>query len=117
MPAKRSRLTKGLAFGLGGAGVAAVAVGTVFGVQAIQKNNDAKAYCPDGGSGCNDQRGVTLTEDAQTAAKLANGLIIGGAALAAVGVVVYFYHPWDKAPQLALKSDGRGARVVLGGVF
>jgi len=117
MPAKRSGLTKGLAFGLGGAGVAAAAVGIVFGVQAIQKNNDAKDYCPDGGSACNDQRGVTLTEDAQTAAKLANGLIIGGAALAAVGVTLYFYHPWDKAPQLALKSNGRGAQVVLGGVF
>ena len=40
-----------------------------------------------------------------------------GRALAAAGVVLYFYHPWDKAPQLALKSEGRGAQVVLGGVF
>ena len=117
LPAERSTLTKALAFGLGGAGVVSAAVGIGFGVQAIHKNDDAKEYCPDGGSVCNDPRGVTLTEDAQTAAKLANGLIIGGAALAAAGVVLYFYHPWDKAPELALKSDGRGAQVVLGGVF
>jgi hypothetical protein len=117
LPAKRSALTKGLAFGIGGAGVVAAGVGIVFGVQAINKNNDAKDYCPGGGTRCNDRRGVSLTEDAQSAAKLANPLIIGGAVLAAAGVVLYFYHPWDKAPQLALKTRGDGAELVLGGVF
>jgi tetratricopeptide (TPR) repeat protein len=117
LPVERSALTKGLAFGIGGAGVAIAAAGIGFGVLAINKNNDAKDYCPGGGARCNEQRGVTLTEDAQTAAKLANGLIIGGAVLAAAGVVLYFYHPWDKAPQLALKTSDRGGQLVLGGVF
>jgi hypothetical protein len=117
LPAKRSPLTKGLAFGIGGAGVVAAGVGIAFGVQAIHKNDDAKEYCPGGGSRCFDKRGETLTDDAQTAATLANGLVIGGAVLAAAGVVLYFYHPWDKAPQLALKTHGGGAELVLGGVF
>lgn len=117
LPAQRSALTKGLAFGIGGAGVVAAGVGIAFGVQAINKNDDAKEFCPGGGTRCSDKRGVTLTDEAQTAATLANSLVIGGAVLAAAGVVLYFYHPWDKTPQLALKTRGDGAELLLGGVF
>ncbi|MDB4975092.1 MAG: hypothetical protein JWN48_3433, partial [Myxococcaceae bacterium] len=116
-PAHRSTLTKALAFSLGGAGIAALAVATGFGVRAIHKNNDAKDFCPaDGGNGCT-QRGLDLTDDSRSAARLSTGLTVAGALLAVGGVAIYFYHPWEKAPRVALKSDGRSASLLLGGAF
>jgi hypothetical protein len=114
---RRSKLTRALTFGLGSAGVLALVAGTGLGIRAIVQNNEAKDFCPGGGSECADQRGVDATNHARTAAKLANPLVIGGALLAVAGVTVWFYHPWEEAPRLALKTDGRSAQLSLGGTF
>src|SRR5205814_195617 len=71
-----------------GAGVVSLAVGTVFGVEAISKNDDAKKYCQ--GKVCNDQRGVTLTNDANSAAVVANVTVGLGAAALVGGGLLYF---------------------------
>ncbi|XXX79824.1 tetratricopeptide repeat protein [Sorangium sp. So ce134] len=74
---------------VGGAGVVGLGVGTYFGVKAISKNGDAEAYCK-GGSTCEDQRGVTLTEEASSAATASNIAFGLGAAAVAGGAVLYF---------------------------
>ena len=101
---------------LGGAGIVAVGVGAVFGLQAISKEDDAQARCPNSGR-CADEKGVALSADAHDAAGLANVFVIGGAALAAAGVVVYLIAPRREQPTIAVASDGRSVRATLGGVF
>jgi hypothetical protein len=99
----------------GGAGVVALGVGAFFGARAMSKNDDAKEHCK--GSQCRDREGIELTDDAQSAATLANVFVIGGAALAATGVVLYLTAPTEEAPAAALSTDGRGVRLTVGGVF
>ena len=100
----------------GGAGVVAIGVGAFFGARAISKNDEAKEKgC--GGSRCDSREGLDLTDDAQSAATLSNVFVIGGAALAATGVVLYLTAPTEEAPAAALSSDGRGVRLTVGGVF
>lgn len=108
------RRTAGLV--AGGVGLVALGVGGFFGVRAINKNNEAKDNgCS--GSSCNDLDGKELTDQAMTAATLANVFVIGGAAIAATGVVLYLTAPSDDTPSAAVASDGRSVRVQLGGVF
>lgn len=108
---------------VGGAGLVALGVGTFFGVHAISKNDGAKDYCPGGGAVCNDPKGTSLTDDAQSAARLANVFVIGGALLAASGTVLFFTAPSrkpgspDTAKRVGFAADARGARVTLGGAF
>jgi tetratricopeptide (TPR) repeat protein len=74
-----SRRTWGLA--LGAAGVVSIAVGSYFGIRAIDKRSESDAFCP------NDQcqaQGVTLNEQARLSARLANvGIGIGAVAVGA----------------------------------
>jgi hypothetical protein len=75
-----------------GAGVVSLAVGTVFGVNAISKNDDAKkAGCS--GSVCHDPKGVTLTNDADSAATVANVTVGLGLAALVGGGLLYFLSP------------------------
>jgi hypothetical protein len=72
-------------FVVGGVGVAALAVGTVFGVEALQKRHESDASCS--GDTCRTQSGVDLNEDAQRFANVANvGIGVG-----IVGLVVGTY--------------------------
>jgi serine/threonine-protein kinase len=100
----------------GGVGVVALGIGGFFGLRAISKNNDAKDHC-NGGTICSDRDGVTLTDDAKSAANVANVLVIGGAVLVAGGLTLYFTAPSGTERTVAFASDGRGARLVMGGAF
>ena len=76
---------KAAGFVVGGVGVAALAVGTVFGVEALQKRHDSDASCS--GDTCRTQAGVNLNEDAQRFANIADvGIGVG-----IVGLVVGTY--------------------------
>jgi hypothetical protein len=74
---------------VGGVGVLGVALGTIFGVKAIGKKNDADARCrQDEPTRC-DATGVTLRQDEKTAGTISTAaLIVGGVGLA--GSVVLF---------------------------
>jgi serine/threonine-protein kinase len=102
---------------IGAVGVVGIGVGGVFGLNAISKNDDAKQHCPGGGAICDDADGVKLTKDAQSAARLANVFVIGGAVLAAAGVVTYLMAPPDSEPAIAVSADAHAVRATLGGVF
>jgi hypothetical protein len=77
---------------IAGAGVVSLAVGTVFGVNAISKNDDAKKHCPRGNA-CDDQTGVSLSKDANTDATIANVTVGLGAAALVGGGLLYFLSP------------------------
>ena len=85
---------------VGGAGVVALGVGTVFGLKAISNADDARAMCPDGL--CNDQAGEQAASDAHTQAKISNVSFVLGAAALATGVVLYFTLPTKQGTQVGL---------------
>jgi hypothetical protein len=76
-----------LALALVGTGAATVAVGAVFGMQAIVKGRDANRACPDGPA-CADAGAVHDSGLGKTYADLSTVLIPVGAALATVGGVL-----------------------------
>jgi len=102
---------------VGGAGVVGIGIGSFFGLKAIQKNNDAKDLCP--ANHCTSQEGVTLTDDAKSAATISNIAFGAGAAVLATGVVLYLTAPSAESASLRLQpSVGRaGVGMSLGGRF
>ena len=63
-----------------GVGVAGLAVGTVFGLQALSKRDDARKVCPDL---CADQNGVNQWNDARRAGTVSTvAFLVGGAGVA-----------------------------------
>lgn len=101
---------------VGAAGVVALGVGAYFGAQAISDKGESDDLCGTGTS-CDDRRGVQLNEDAQDAATVANVLVIGGAVLAAAGVVLYVTAPAHETPAIGVQADARGAQLSVAGVF
>ncbi|HVU03467.1 MAG TPA: hypothetical protein VHE30_17025 [Polyangiaceae bacterium] len=100
---------------VGGLGVVTLGVGGYFGLRAISKNQDAKTHCD--GTVCRDPEGESLSDSANRAARLANVFVIGGGILAVGGVALYLTAPSDRKPSVSVTSNGREARVVLGGSF
>ncbi|MDX2055034.1 MAG: hypothetical protein SFV15_21705 [Polyangiaceae bacterium] len=99
--------------GVGGVGLA---VGGYFGLTAISKNNQAKDECQ--GKFCTTQAGVDASKDAQDAALFANIGVIGGAAVALGGAVLFFTAPDDpNSAHLGLVPTVGGAKLSLGGSF
>jgi serine/threonine-protein kinase len=72
---------------VGGAGVAALTLGSYFGLQALSKSADAKKLCSP--SNCYNSNAVQLNDDAKTNAHLADAVLGGG--LVAVGVGAYLF--------------------------
>jgi hypothetical protein len=103
-----------IAYVVGGAGVVALGVGTVFGLQALSKRSDAEDRCGTTGT-CSDPVGVEANDDAKLFANVAN---IGfGVGVVALGVATYlFLTAPDSPPEAALRSGDRGFRIdpVLG---
>ncbi len=98
---------------VGAIGVVGLGVGTVFGLRAISKNDEAKEVCPRGNV-CDEERGVDLTDDAKSAALVSNiGIGVGAAALVG-GVVLYLTAP---SSQTALSVSPRVSRQSNGFVF
>jgi hypothetical protein len=70
-----------------GLGVAGIAVGSVFGLKAIGKNNDSKSSgCS--GSVCADADAVQARDDARSAGNVATIAFVAGGVLAATGVTL-----------------------------
>jgi hypothetical protein len=102
---------------VGGVGIVAVGAGLGLGAVAISKKNDADRACPSGKCTNMTQlnRNRSLVDQARTPAALSTGLTIGGLALLAGGIVVYFTAPSEHATQLALLPTASGASLAFGG--
>lgn len=102
---------------LGATGLVALGVGTYFGLRAIGKDGDADALCPGELAACSSREGVRLSEQADSAAGMADVFLIGGAAALATGVVLYLTAPARSQTEIALSGTRGGARVTLQGAF
>jgi tetratricopeptide (TPR) repeat protein len=98
---------------IGGAGAALLVVGAGFGGRAIKQNNIANDNCL--GNVC-DRKGFDASENADSAAMVANVGIIGGAALLVGGALTYFLAPKSET-RVAVNADGRSVGLSVGGVF
>jgi hypothetical protein len=110
-PALLERRTVG--YVLGGVGVAALVVGSVFGVRAISKRNDSDAQCP--ANHCS-QLGVDLNNQAKTSALVADITIGVGLASAAVATYLLLTSPPGQSnpPAMATRRMGLLADVRPG---
>lgn len=93
---------KTLALVSGGLGVVGLAVGSVFGLQAQSKNNDALQPQNCRTSSLCTQNGLNLTNDAKSAATISTVSFVAGGALAAGGVVLWLTAP-SASPQTGMR--------------
>ena len=86
-----------IALGVGGVGVAAIAVGIVFGLQARSDKNDAFELCPDPATPCADgNKASALTRDGHSKALAADAAYgVGAAALIGAGVLWFLGAPTE----------------------
>jgi len=118
-PPGRTQRTVGLV--LGGVGLVGLGVGSVFGLIAIDKNNQAIAAGCDVDS-CPPGDGPDLTSAALDSATLSTVFFIAGGAILATGAVVYFTAPRKQKETVSLtrlRVGGLpgGLSVSLGGTF
>jgi hypothetical protein len=75
---------------VGGAGLAALGVATVFAAKAAGAKSDSEAHCV--GNTCDDE-GIRIRESGMTSGNIATGLFIGGSAAAAGGLILLLTAP------------------------
>jgi hypothetical protein len=98
----------GLAFG--SAGLVALAVSAGFTAKMRAKNSDSMPYCSPADPNLCHAPGVDLRNQALAAGRVATGMLIGGSAAAATGLIVFLTAPRSGA---APGADGpRPARIV-----
>jgi serine/threonine-protein kinase len=112
---------KTAAYVLGGVGIVGIGVGSFFGLKAISKAKDAQSFCPNGLQ-CIDNQGVTLSDDARSAALVSDITFALGAAALVGGVVLYLTAPSSPSgdpptPSTALRARVRPNGVSLEGSF
>jgi hypothetical protein len=76
---------------VGGAGLATIAMGGIFGVRALERQNEADELCPNYGH-CK-PIGISLSADAASDGRASTALLIGGAVLLATGTVLFLAAP------------------------
>jgi hypothetical protein len=84
---RRGSIVRPLGVGVGVLGLAAIGVGTYFGVRAASKWGDSNAACPS--SPCSSPAGVDLANDARSSARVADVTLAAGLAGVALGVVLF----------------------------
>jgi len=112
------RKRNGALLGIAGGGL--IAVGTVFGLKARTNWNDAQALCPDSAcpTAADKQAGDELTAAARSDATKSTVLVLGGAAVTAIGIyLVATARPAHTTTALRITPTAGGVAVVLGGWF
>jgi len=108
-PSEAHRGSPTLGWVLGGAGVAAIGVGSYFGVRTLSKKSDSDKECPTDTT-CSD-RGVTLNDEAKTSAWISN---IGiGLGLVGVGIGTYIIVSSSGSSEASGTAPSRDRRVAL----
>lgn len=101
---------------IGGAGLAGLGAGAVFGTNALRLHHESQldGHC-DERTGC-DERGSNLNRGARSAAALANGFFIAGGTFLVSGVALYI---WDRAQAISSHRPEQAStkRVTLAPAF
>jgi hypothetical protein len=95
--------------GIAGAGVAGLVVGTIFGLRASSKNDEAASHCV-GDKYC-DGDGLRLDDEGRSAGAVSTVAFIAGGAALATGAIVFLTAPPGRPSDGASASAGRGLRV------
>ena len=99
---------------VGGAGLIGVVLGSVFGVQAISRNNSSKDHClPDAPNLC-DARGVDLRQQTKTAMTVSTVAFAAGGAALVGGVVLFLTAPSKDKGKTAKAARIEASPVVVG---
>jgi len=85
--ARHGSVLRPVGVGVGVLGLAAIGVGTYFGVRAASKWNDSNAACPS--SPCTGPTGPDLANDARSSARVADVTLAAGIAGVALGVILF----------------------------
>lgn len=104
-PPPASNTQRYIGYGVAGAGVVAVAVGGIFGLRAISKDDESNNLC---GDPCASPEGLALNDDARSAATISNVVIGLGLAAVAGGVILALTAP---------KASPRARAQALSGTF
>ncbi|MDB4933482.1 MAG: hypothetical protein JWP87_454 [Labilithrix sp.] len=99
----------------GGTGLVALGVGAAFAIVAKNKDDQAGRYCD--GDRCSDARALTLTDEATSAATVANVAIVTGAVLVAGGVTLWLIAPKRGAVDVSVRASAGAPSFVLGGTL
>lgn len=109
------RVVGGVAAGLG---VAGVVVGSIFGLSARSKRDDAREICrANDPKQCHNEAGLDVWRDASTAGTISTIGFIVGPALIATGVVLWVIAPSTPVLTGSVDPNGRGGTIGLRGVF
>jgi hypothetical protein len=100
---------------LGGAGVVGLAVGTIFGLSAMSKNDEAASRCRT--ETLCDAEGLRLDSEGRDAATVSTVAFVVGLAAVGGGVALYLTAPQSRAPSNAVVVRAAGLGAVLGGTF
>jgi serine/threonine-protein kinase len=100
---------------VGGVGIVGIGIGSFFGVQAMNQENDAKTHCRTD-TYCT-QQGVDLGNAAKTSATVSTVAFIAGGAALAAGVVLYFMAPKRKGPAVGLSVGPGSVGLGVGGAW
>jgi hypothetical protein len=118
----RGRTQRILGIGMGAVGIAGIAVGTIFGLQASSKNDDASSHCR--GDNLCDSEGIRLDKEGRDAATISTISFIAGGALLAGGVVLFLTAPSGKKREqsaavtsLRIRPTPGGSVLTLGASF
>jgi hypothetical protein len=103
------------AMAAGGAGVIAIGVGVIFGVQALnawsKADRECASGCPAGSTGLQDRINGNIEGSVTAAAFIGGGVLLAGAA------VLWFTAPSGARVQLAPTATGQGWGLTLKGTF
>jgi hypothetical protein len=104
---------------VGGAGVVGIVVGSIFGLRAIGKNNDANSGCS--GSACTTPEAVQTRLDARSAGNISTVAFVAGGVLAATGVTLFVVgkrkHAEAATMSVVPAVAGSGCELSLQGAF
>jgi len=115
-PASSTQATVGLI--LAGTGVVGLGVGGVFGMLAINKNDEAKELCGDSTTCPFESGGEAATDQAKTNALISTIGMAAGGVLLAGGAILYFTAPsGEEVAKISVTPTAGGAHFGFGGTF
>ncbi|NUP10356.1 MAG: tetratricopeptide repeat protein [Polyangiaceae bacterium] len=114
-PPDRGRTQRIAGIVVGSVGLAALTAGAVFVGLTASKSSDLEELCPD--KRCTTPEGNDALSEAGVFANAANGLLIGGAALAATGLVVILTAPSSERDDLSVRIVPTATGAAITGTF
>lgn len=119
-PQESSGVPRWIGYTTGGVGIAALGVGTYFGVRAITLKNSSDKYCNSDGK-CENQQAVDDFNKGKDAALLADVFIAVGVVGVGVGTYLLFFTPKpstsDSGVQVSLAATPMGGGITARGRF